>query len=114
MAQGIDEVTVIPTRVFRNSSTEEGEEVRVEVSAPESTRFIEALMAADFFDPRQYSIVSDEVVAIISQETPERVTRPFKLSAPAHGRGLVARQLRTFRENRLSRPPAAARMTGGV
>lgn len=82
LAQGIGEVTVIPTRVFRNSSTEEGEEVRVEVSAPESTRFIEALMAADFFDPRQYSIVSDEVVAIISQETPERVSRPFKLSAP--------------------------------
>jgi hypothetical protein len=81
LAQGIGEAAVIPTRVFRDSGTEEGEEVRVQVSAPESTRFIEALMSADFFDPRQYCIVSDEVVAIVSQEPPESVTRPIKLSA---------------------------------
>lgn len=81
LAQGIGEATLIPTRVFRDGETKEGEEVRVEVSAPESTQFIEAVMSADFFDPREYSIVSDEVVAIISQEPPERVTRPIKLSA---------------------------------
>lgn len=82
LTQGIAEAAVIPTRVFRDSGTEEGEEVRIQVSAPESTRFIEALMAADFYDPRHYSIVSDEVVAIVSQKTPEQVTRPLKLSAP--------------------------------
>ena len=81
LAQGIGEAAVIPTRVFRDRGMEEGEEVRVQVSAPESTQFIEAVMAADFFDPREYAIVSDEVVAVVSQERPERVTRPFKLSA---------------------------------
>ena len=70
-----------PTRVFRGDQTKAGEEVRVAVSAAESTQFIEAVMSAGFFDPREYSMVSDEVVAIISQEPPERVTRPIKLSA---------------------------------
>ena len=55
--------------------------MRVEVSAAESTQLIEAVMSAGFFDPREYSMVSDEVVAIISQEPPEHVTRPIKLSA---------------------------------
>jgi|CXWK01.1.fsa_nt_gi hypothetical protein len=81
LGQGIGEAAVIPTRVFRDHGMEEGEEVRVQVSAPESTQFIEAVMAADFFDPREYAIVSDEVVAVVSMERPERVTRPFKLSA---------------------------------
>ena len=81
LAQGIGEAAVIPTRVFRDRGMEEGEEVRVQVSAPESTQFIEAVMAADFFDPREYAIVSDEVVAVVSEERPERGTRPFKLSA---------------------------------
>ena len=70
-----------PTRVFRDDKTKAGEEVRVEVSAAESTQLIEAVMSAGFFDPREYSMVSDEVVAVISQEPPERVTRPIKLSA---------------------------------
>jgi hypothetical protein len=81
LAQGISEAAVIPTRVFRDSKTEEGEEVRVQVSAPKSTQFIEALMSADFFNPKQYSIVSDEVVAIVSEEPPEQVSRPLKLHA---------------------------------
>ncbi len=81
LAQGIGEAAVMPTRIYRDGRIDEGEEVRVQVSAPESTRFIEALMAADFYDPRQYCIVSDEVVAIISEEPPERVTRPIKLNA---------------------------------
>ena len=49
LGQGIGEAAVIPTRVFRDRGMEEGEEVRVQVSAPESTQFIEAVMAADFF-----------------------------------------------------------------
>jgi len=81
LAQGIGEATVTPTRVYRAGKTEGGEEVSIQVSAPESTQFIEALMSADFFDPRQYSIVSDEVMAIISQDPPESVSRPIKLSA---------------------------------
>ena len=81
LGQGIGEAAVIPTRVFRDRGMEEGEEVRVQESAPESTQFIEAVMAADFFDPREYAVVSDEVVAVVSEERPERGTRPFKLSA---------------------------------
>ena len=81
LAQGIGEAAVMPTRIYRDDRIDEGEEVRVQVSAPESTKFIEVLMSADFFDPKEYCIVSDEVVAIISQEPPERVTRPIKLSA---------------------------------
>jgi hypothetical protein len=81
LAQGITEAAVIPTRIFRDSKTEEGEEVRIQVSAPKSTQFIEALLSADFFDLKKFSIVSDEVVAIVSEESPEQVARPLKLHA---------------------------------
>ena len=83
LAQGINEATVMPVRVYRQGKNEEREEVRIEVSAPESTKFIEALMAESYFDPHDYSIVSDEVVAIVSEESPEQVARPLKLHATA-------------------------------
>jgi hypothetical protein len=81
LAQGIGEATVMPVRVYRQGTSEEREEVRVEVAAPESTKFIEALMAESYFNPRDYSIVSDEVVAIVSEEPPAQVARPLKLHA---------------------------------
>ena len=81
LAQGISEAAVMAVRVYRQGKDEEREEVRVEVSAPESTRFIEALMAESYFDLREYSIVSDEVVAIVAEEPPEQVARPIKLHA---------------------------------
>lgn len=81
LQHGITEASVSQIRVYQNGESKEQEEVKVEVAAPDAARFIEALMAASFFDPREYSIVSDEVTAIVSSEPPEQVARPMKLSS---------------------------------
>lgn len=83
LAQGISEATVMPVRLYRQGKDEEREEVRVEVSAPESTKFIEALMAEPFFNSHEYSVVSDEVIAIVSEDSPEQLARPIRLHSTA-------------------------------
>src|SRR6266700_8060050 len=51
--------------------------VCVETSTPRAKKFIDAVFAADWFDPRQYSITTRELRAIFSSERVFEVTRPM-------------------------------------
>jgi hypothetical protein len=56
--------------------------VEVETSTPAARAFVDALLAAPFYDPRQYALSVREARAVASaHEGPARVTRPFR--APA-------------------------------
>ena len=81
LEQGLTEATISQVRMFEAEGVTEQEEIKVSVAAPDAARFVEAFMAAPFFDPLEYSIVCDEVTAIVSRETPENVARPMKLSS---------------------------------
>jgi len=68
-------------RVVDAAGVTEQEEVKVSVAAPDAARFIDAVMGAPFFDPLEYSVISDNVSAIVSSDPPENVARPMKLGS---------------------------------
>jgi hypothetical protein len=53
--------------------------LRLEANAPQAKQFLDALMSADFFDPHEYSIMSDHVEAIVSANKPAEITKPMPL-----------------------------------
>ncbi|MBP6017138.1 MAG: DUF389 domain-containing protein [Candidatus Promineofilum sp.] len=79
LAVGIQEVGV--SQIYVHGPDEEKEQLSMDVSVPQTQHFIDRLLTADFYDPRQYSISSDEVLSLISQDPPEKITWPMKLSA---------------------------------
>lgn len=78
---GLSEVTVARVRVYKGDKVSEQEEVKVCTSAPLSTRFIEAVMDLPLYDPAQYGIVCDEVMAIVTAEPAREVSRPMKVAS---------------------------------
>jgi len=81
LEQGLTEATISQVRVVDAEGVSEQEEVKVSVAAPDAARFIDAVMGAPFFDPLEYSVISDNVSAIVSSETPENVARPMKVGS---------------------------------
>jgi len=76
---GITEASV--SSVYTYGPDQEQDVVSIEVSAPEATAFIHKVMSAPFYDPADFTIVADEVMAVVSSEPPELVTRPMKISS---------------------------------
>lgn len=76
---GITEASV--SSVYTYGPDQEQDVVSIEVSAPEATAFIHRVMSAPFYDPADFTIVADEVMAVVSSEPPELVTRPMKISS---------------------------------
>jgi hypothetical protein len=79
LEKGISEASV--SQIYAYGPDKEQEQVEVNCSAPQAAAFIEAVMSAPFYDPREYSITSDELMAIVSSVPPEEISRPLKLSA---------------------------------
>ncbi len=77
--QGISQVAVMP--VYMYGPDKEHEEITIECSAPQTARFIEAVMAAPFYNPQEYTITADELLSIIDSDPPEKVSRPLKVSS---------------------------------
>ncbi|WP_374685685.1 hypothetical protein [Promineifilum sp.] len=76
---GIAEASV--SSAYTYGPDREQDVVSIEVSAPEAAEFIQKVMSAPFYNPADFTIVADEVMAVISSEPPELVTRPMKISS---------------------------------
>ncbi|MCA1615975.1 MAG: hypothetical protein LC800_18110 [Acidobacteria bacterium] len=74
---GIGRASVQPLQFFTRDGRETREAVDVSVSTPEGKAFIDAVMAAPFFDPAEYSINVREPRSVLSGEGPRRLTRPI-------------------------------------
>lgn len=74
---GVPQASVQPLVSLSREGREEKEAVDVNTSTPSAKAFIDAVMAAPFFDPADYSFNVREPRAIISKEGPRRLTRPI-------------------------------------
>lgn len=74
---GISEASVFQMQVYgQNGRREINDAVDISSSTPKAKTFIDAVMSAPFFDPEHYSIMVRQPRAIVSKESPKRVTRP--------------------------------------
>ncbi|MDP8981622.1 MAG: hypothetical protein M3O35_13660 [Acidobacteriota bacterium] len=72
---GIPQVTVY--RVFVHGLNQDREVVSAESSTPASKAFVDALLAADWFDPARCSITTRELRAILDHQPMSEITRPM-------------------------------------
>jgi hypothetical protein len=77
---GIREVSV--SQVYVHGPNEEKEQLSMEVNVSLARQFLDQLLLAPFFDPNHYSFSSDELMSIVSQDPPEKVSWPLTLSPP--------------------------------
>ncbi len=75
MTAGLREVTVQDAYVYGPNARRAV--VSVSVSTPEAKAFVDALFAADWFDPNQHTITSRELRAIVGRDVLRNVTRPM-------------------------------------
>jgi hypothetical protein len=76
---GISQVGV--SHVYVYGPDKEMDEITIECSAPQSAAFIDAVMSAPFYDPREYTLTADELLSIIDSDPPEKVSLPIKISS---------------------------------
>lgn len=75
---GIDKASMRPTEIYKaDGGSETYDRVDVETSTPKAKRFIDALLAADFYDCRAVTIVSRESRSIVPGPDVEEVTLPL-------------------------------------
>lgn len=77
---GIREVSV--SQVFVHGPNEEKEQLSMEVSVPQARQFIDQLLSKPFFDANEYSVSSDELMSIVAQDPPEKISWPLQVGAP--------------------------------
>jgi len=77
-ASGISEVSLHHAELQRSQQSPKQQEViEIETSTPLAKEFIEALMAAPFFDPTEYALSIRHPRSLIGSEHPERETYPM-------------------------------------
>jgi len=75
---GIAQVTTHQQQVRRASGeTETKDVIDIETATPKAKVFLDALMAAPFFDVEKYSIAVRQPRAIVAREGPLKLTRPL-------------------------------------
>ncbi|HEV7700978.1 MAG TPA: hypothetical protein VGO43_12165 [Pyrinomonadaceae bacterium] len=75
---GIERVSVNTVEVYsRGGRHESAEVVDLETSTPASKRFVEALLAADYYDPAKISFNTRQPRAIASDQSDREMTRPL-------------------------------------
>jgi hypothetical protein len=74
-AAGIAEVSIYDVHVCPNE--QQKQVVSVETSTPLAKRFIDAMFGVSWFDPKQYSITTRELRAIVSSDTVPNLTKPM-------------------------------------
>jgi Domain of unknown function (DUF389) len=81
-AVGIAQVTVRQEQVYRSNQARETKDVvDIEAATPLAKAFIDAILAASFFDPTVYAITVRQPRSIISREGPATLTKPFVVPA---------------------------------
>jgi len=75
---GIAQVTTHQQQVRRaNGETETKDVIDIETATPKAKVFLDALMAAPYFDVEKYSIAVRQPRAVVSREGPVKLTRPL-------------------------------------
>jgi hypothetical protein len=75
---GISQVTTHQQEVRRaNGERETKDVIDVETATPKAKVFLDALMAAPFFDSEKYSIAVRQPRSIVGREKPPEITRPL-------------------------------------
>jgi hypothetical protein len=75
---GIAQVTTHQQEVRRaNGERETKDVIDVETATPKAKVFLDALMAAPFFDAEKYSIAVRQPRSVVSREKPPEITRPL-------------------------------------
>jgi len=79
---GINQVSVFQVESHRaGDATQTKDSVDIETSTPQGKRFVDALLAADFYDPKDYTINIKQPRSIISRESLHELTRPLVVPA---------------------------------
>ena len=77
---GISRVSVHEEHVYeQNQRRQVKDAVDIDTSTPAAKAFLDALMSAPFFDPKQYSISVRQPRTVVSPERPSNVTWPIVL-----------------------------------
>jgi hypothetical protein len=77
-AVGIAQVTVRQEQVYRpNQPKEPKDVVDIEAATPKAKAFIDAVLAAPYFDPAAYAITVRQPRSIVSHEPPATLTKPL-------------------------------------
>jgi len=78
----INQVSVFQIESHRADGTiETKDSVDIETSTPKAKRFVDALLAADFYDPKDFTINIRQPRSIISKEGLRELTRPLVVPA---------------------------------
>lgn len=79
---GIKQVSVQRSEVLRENETAEiREAVEIETSTPKAKRFVDALLAADFYNPQTFTVAIRQPRSIISRESFRELTEPLVIPA---------------------------------
>lgn len=68
--------------VYTHGPNQEQDVVNVQTDTPTARAFLDALMTASFFDPKNYNILSDNIPALVYSENVAKITQPFDLPVP--------------------------------
>ncbi len=79
---GINQVSVFQVESHRaGGEPQTKDSVDIETSTPKAKRFVDALLAADFYNPKDYTINIRQPRSVISRESLRELTRPLVVPA---------------------------------
>jgi hypothetical protein len=67
-------------QVHDAGSNEDKEVVRVETATPKANNFEQAVLTADFYNPNDYSLTSQNLMSVVSSDPVAEVTRPMRIA----------------------------------
>lgn len=67
-------------QVYDAGSNEDKDVVRVETATPRANTFEQAVLAAEFYNPNDYSLTSQNLMSIVSSEPVDKVTWPMRIA----------------------------------
>lgn len=74
---GIQQVSA--RTVYSHGEEKEQDEVTVQTDTPSARAFLDKLMTARFFDPKNYNILSEDIPALVYSQDLAKLTEPFGL-----------------------------------
>lgn len=67
-------------QVYDFGSKQDKDVVEADAATPQASQFVKAVIAAPFFDPKEYSVTSDELVGIVQNEPPGETGKPMSIT----------------------------------
>ncbi|HYG81120.1 MAG TPA: hypothetical protein VD861_12065, partial [Pyrinomonadaceae bacterium] len=75
---GLEQVTIHQQRTLKSDGSQETKDVvDVETATPTAKAFVDSVMAAPFFDAKEYSIAIRQPRSVVSRESPRKLTWPL-------------------------------------